>query len=168
MAAAAFALGLQGHRADAMGRLDEILTVDEVHPGAMLARARLKVIGNDLPGAITDVRRIVADDARNVTARLALVDFLIMHGDADLALGALREGVRAMPDEPRLASRLTDFLLKRGDKEAAMDVLRNLVRAAPVSLRALRLRAALDPSAPTDWNASQSAEPPKVRTTRGT
>ncbi|MDB5577980.1 MAG: hypothetical protein JWR80_3156 [Bradyrhizobium sp.] len=165
MAAAAFASGLQGHRADAMGRLDEILAVDEAHPGALLARARLKAIGKDLGGAITDVRRVVADDARNVTARLALVDFLISHGDADLALGALREGVRAMPDEPRLASRLTDVLLKRGDQAAAMDVLHNLVRAAPVSLRALRLRAALDPSAPTDWASSQPAATPEGRAT---
>lgn len=149
-AALAFATGLQGHQTDAMGRLDEILTVDEVHPGALLARSRLKAIEKDLAGAITDARRVVADDSQNVPARLALVDFLVMHGDLDLAKGALREGVRAMPGEPRLASRLVDFLIRRGNRAGALDVLRDLVRAAPVSLRAMRLRAALDPSAPKD------------------
>jgi len=160
LAAAAFATGLLGHRADAMGRLDAILATDEVHPGALLARARLKAVGRDVGGAITDARRVVADDARNVTARLALVDFLLMQGDVDLARNALREGVRAMPEEPRLAARLADILLKRGERAAAMDVARDLVRAAPVSLRALRLRATLDPSAPTDWATSRTAPTP--------
>jgi tetratricopeptide (TPR) repeat protein len=152
MAARAYAMGLLGHRLDAIARLDEILEIDAVHPGALLARARLKAIGKDVTGAITDVRRVVADDAHNVTARLALVDFLLMRGDVDLARSALRESVRALPEEPRLAARLAEFLQKSGDKEGALSVARNLVRAAPVSLRALRVRAALDPSAPTDWD----------------
>lgn len=163
LAAAAYASGLLGRRSDAMGRLDEILALDEAHPGALLARARLKAIGRDVAGAVNDARRVVTDDPRNVTARLALADFLIMHGDIDLARSELREGVRAMPGEPRLAARLADFLVKQGDRAGALDVARDLVRAAPVSLRALRLRAMLDPSAPSDWDVSRPATPLATR-----
>ena len=147
--AVAYATGLQGRRADAIGRLDEILRSDEAHPGALLARARLKAIGGDFSGAIADARRVIADDPRNVPARLSLVDFLVKRGDLDLALGGLREGIRTIPDEPRLASALAQFLLRRGDRTAALGVMRNLAIAAPVSLRALRLRSSWDPSAPS-------------------
>lgn len=146
-AAVAYAAGLQGRRADAIGRLDDILAVDEAHPGALLARARLEALGKNLTNAIADARRVVADDPRNVMARLSLVDFLLARGDAELALAALREGVRNRPDEPRLTSRLATMLRQRGDRSGAIDVMRALVRAAPVSLRAARLRESEDPTA---------------------
>jgi tetratricopeptide (TPR) repeat protein len=144
-AALAYAIALQRRRADGIGRLNEILSVDPAHPRALLARARLLASSGDLKGAISDARRVVSDDQRNVTARLALVDILIENGDADLAESSLREGVRAVPDDPRLASRLITILLGRGDQTRALDALRGLMRAAPVSLRALRLQATLDP-----------------------
>lgn len=147
-AAVAYADGLRGRRADAIGRLDEILEGDEAHPGALLARARLKAISNDLSGAIADARRVIADDPQNVAARLSLVDFLVERGDVDLALSGLREGISTLPDEPRLASALAELLIKRGDRSGAVNVMRDLAIAAPVSLRALRLRAKWDPSAP--------------------
>lgn len=145
-AAQAYALGLQGQLADAMRRLNDILAFDPVHPGALLARARLKRRQNDLTGAIADARRVVADDPRNVTARLVLVDTFFAHGDVDLGLGTLREGIRAVPEDVRLAARLANFLLAGGQKGDAIDVLRNLVRAAPTNLRASQLRASLDPA----------------------
>lgn len=147
-AALAFAAGLQGRSAYAMGILDEILSTDEGHPAALLARARLKAAGKDLTGAISDARQLVAEDPRNVAARLSLVDFLTMRKDGDLALSALREAVRTIPEDPRLAARLAKLFIGRGDRAAAADILRDLLRAAPVSLRALRLRAALDPTGP--------------------
>lgn len=162
-AAAAYATGLLGHRADTLGRLDTILAFDDTHPGALLARAQIKAMGKDMNGAVADARRVVADDPRNVTARLALVDFFVATGDRDLARAILREGVRAMPNDPRLAARLVADLSSTGERAAAADVLRDLVRAAPVSLRALRLRAALDPSAPKEPDILHlaSAQPAK-------
>lgn len=155
-AALAYGIGLQGHRSDAIGRLDEILAFDEAQPRALLARARLLAVGRELTGAITDARRVVSDDPRNVTARLALVDMLFAHGDSDLGESSLREGVRAMPDDPRLAARLAAMYDARGDRARAIDVMRDLARAAPVSLRALRLRKSVDPSAPDPGSLSAS------------
>ena len=144
-AAQAYAIGLRGQRADAMRRLDDILTFDPLHPSALLARARLRRRQNDLTGAIADARQVIADNPQDVTARLALADSFFAHGDVDLGLGTLREGVSAVPKDVRLASRLANFLLADRKQDEARDVLRNLVRAAPTSLRASRLRASLDP-----------------------
>ena len=146
----AYALILQGQFAKGVRQLDDVLAFDPTHPGALLARARLKRLQSDLSGAIADARQVIADDPQNVAARLVLVDSLFAHGDVDLGLDTLREGVRAVPDDVRMASRLTIFLLARGQKGEAMDVLRNLVRAAPTNLRAARLRASLDPAEATD------------------
>ena len=146
-AAQAYALGLQGQLGDAILRLDGILAFDPEHPGALLARARLKRRQNDLIGAIADARRVVADDPRNVTARLVLVDTFFAHGDVDLGVGTLREGVRAVPEDVRLASRLANFLITRGQKSEAIDVVQNLVRAAPTGLRTAQLSAIFDPGA---------------------
>lgn len=149
-AALAYAMGLQGRRGDAIGRLNEILDFDSDQPRALLARARLYGKSGQLTAAITDARQVVADDGQNATARLALVDALIAHGDTDLAATALREGVRAMPGDARLTARLAKTLIANGRRDAANDALRDLTRAAPTSLRAQRLRASIDPTAVPD------------------
>ena len=149
-AALAYAMGLQGHRSDAIGRLDDIIAFDPAQPRALLARARLSMANGQLTGAITDARKVVAGDPHNATARLALVNMLLAHGDADLAAVALREGVRAMPDDVRLTARLAKTLMASGRADAAKEALRDLTRAAPTSLRAERLRASLDPTAVPD------------------
>jgi tetratricopeptide (TPR) repeat protein len=155
-AAQAYALGMQGQLAEAMRRLNDVIAFDPVHPGALLGRARLKRLQNDVTGAIADARQVVADDARNVTARLVLVDLFFARGDVDLGLATLREGVSAVPDDVRLAARLTNFLLANGQKREANDVLRNLVRASPTSLRASQLRTSLAPGEAKDPQASVS------------
>ena len=145
--ARAYAIALQGHRADALARLSEILEFDDTQPRALLARARVRAADRDFDAAIADARAAASQDPKNATARLALVDILFAHGDGDLGESALREAVRAMPEDVRLASRLAQFLLKRGQRDRAVEVLRDLTRANPVSLRAIRLRQSLDPSA---------------------
>ena len=161
-AAQAYALGLEGRLQQAIQQLDQILAVDAMHPGALIARARLKQRLRDPVGAIADARSVVADDPRNVTARLVLADSFLAKGDVDLALATLREGVTTVPEDTRLASKLADLLLARGKKGAALDVLRNSVRASPMNLRAWRLLASLDPTVKVpQWKAGNPVEQSK-------
>jgi Tfp pilus assembly protein PilF len=146
-AALAYADGLMGHRTTAIARLSEILQFDQFQPRALLARSRLRMADKDVSGAIEDARSAVAEDPKNASARLALADALFAQGDATLGENALREGARAMPDDVRIAARLANYLVTRGQRDLANEVLRNLMRASPVSLRALRLRQAFDPTA---------------------
>lgn len=146
-AAQAYAQGLQGQAQEAIRLLNDIVAFDAVHPGALIARARLERRQNNVTGAIADARRVVADDPRNVTARLVLADSFVSHGDIDLATATLWEGVRAVPEDTRLASRLANLFLAHGQKDQALDVTRYLVRAAPMSPRALRLRASFNATA---------------------
>ena len=147
-AAFALAVGLEGRRADALGRLDQILAVDPSQPRALLARARLLgTTASNWNAAVSDVRRVVADDPRNVTARLMLAELLLGRKDQELGESILREGARITPDEPRIAARLAKLLIDRGQKDEAAQVLRDLTLAAPASLRAQRLRASIDPTA---------------------
>lgn len=158
-AAFALAVGLQGRRADALGRLDQILAVDPSQPRALLARARLLgTTASNRNAAVSDARRVVADDPRNVTARLMLAELLLGGQDQELGESILREGIRITPDEPRIAARLAGLLMDRGQKDDAVQVVRDLTLATPASLRALRLRASIDPTAP-----DPSAPPPLAR-----
>jgi tetratricopeptide (TPR) repeat protein len=148
--ALAYATGLAGHRATAIALLSDILEFDQFQPRALLARARVRLADKDIPGAIEDARSAVAQEPKSASARLILADALFAQGDESLGEDALREGVRAMPDDIRISGRLANFLVSKGQRDLANDVLRDLTRASPVSLRALRLRQTLDPAAMPD------------------
>ena len=149
-AAFAYAIGLQGKRAEAMSRLNAIIAFDPNNPRALIARARFLAKDGKAAEAITDARTVVTGDPQNATARLTLADVLTARGDKDLALVALREGVRAIPDDTRLNARLARTLIANGRRDAANDALRDMSRAAPNNLRAQRLRLSIDPTAVPD------------------
>ncbi|MBU3077181.1 tetratricopeptide repeat protein [Sphingomonas quercus] len=140
-AAYAAALALRGATGQAGAMLDEILARDPGQPRALLARARLAAARRDFRAAVADGRRVVADDARNATARILLAGWLRGLGEEDLALSQLREGARAAPDNVRMAESLVKALIERGDKAGATDALENLARAARNSTGAARLQA---------------------------
>ncbi|QQV78058.1 tetratricopeptide repeat protein [Sphingomonas aliaeris] len=146
-AAYAYAVGLQGRRADAMSRLNEIIAFDPNNPRALIARARFLAKDGKATEAITDARTVVTGDPQNATARLTLANVLTARGDLDLALAALREGVRANPGDTRLNARLARTLIGTGRRDAANDALRDMTRAVPNNLRARRLRLSIDPTA---------------------
>lgn len=137
--ALAYAIGLRGNRSEALHQLDDILEFDSAQPQALMARARLRGADNRFVDAISDARLAVANNPKAATARLVLVELLFKKGDSDLAVAALREGVRANPTEPRLAARLAQVLAGRGDRQQATEVLEALRIADPVSPRAARM-----------------------------
>lgn len=148
-AALAYALGLTGHREQAIAQLDAVL--DEDHdpnqPWALLTRARLLATSRDYRNAVRDARLLVANDRNNATAQLALVDILRASGAADLSDSALREGLRAIPTSTRLAARLAATLSSHGDRDQAGQVALDLFRAASMDLRARNLLQTYNPSA---------------------
>lgn len=140
-AALAYAIGVTGHLSQAMAQLNAILdgAHDPNQPWALLARARLLAASHDYINAVRDARLLVVNDRDNATARLTLVDILRASGSADLSDSALREGLRAIPDSVRLASRLAVVLTAKGNTVGAIEVARNLARVAPMDQRARQL-----------------------------
>jgi tetratricopeptide (TPR) repeat protein len=140
-AALAYAVGLKGHTAEAMARLNAILdeAADSNQPFALLARARLLAASHAYENALRDARLLVVNDPKNVSARLALADILQASGQTDLGESALREGIRAIPEDTRIAGRLAAMLAARGDKAQAAAVVRDLIRIVPMDQRANRL-----------------------------
>lgn len=134
-AAYAFATGLRGDRARARAQLDAILAVDPAQPRALLARARL---GGDRREALQDVRRIVAEDEKNVAARLALVSLLLQQRDTLLAERILRDGMAVEGGDVRIATQLVRLLRSQGRQESAENVLAEFRRGNPMSLRVAR------------------------------
>jgi len=118
-AAFAYAIGVDGHRADGLAQLGAILDADPNQPWALLARARLLGAAHDYRNAIRDARLLVANDRDNATAHLALADIMKASGSPDLSESALREGIRAIPGSTRLAARLAEVLAARGQAEQA-------------------------------------------------
>jgi len=141
LSAHAYAIGLKGRRGDATSKLNDILNVDPSQPRALLARARLEALAHDYRSAVTDARRILADDSQNVVARLALFQILIDSGSSDLAEIALREGVHGSQGDPRLVAALATFLKQRGKGDQVPSLMKDLGRASPINLRVWKLMA---------------------------
>lgn len=140
-AALAYALGMTGHRPQAMAQLNAILDDDHDpnQPWALLARARLQASSRDYLHAVRDARLLVANDSGNPTAHLALADILRASGSADLSESALREGLRAIPTSTRLAARLAAVMSAHGDKAQAAQIALDLFRTAAMDQRARKL-----------------------------
>lgn len=157
-AALAHALLLQGKRAEANAIVGRILEADPSQPRALLVRSRLAAAAGNREAAISDARKVIADDRENSTARLLLAEILSARGDTGLAFGALREGLQARPKDTRLATRLATMLIQRGQKSEAANVMRDLALAAPVSLRVEQVRGRICPQT----QIPRCADPVKV------
>lgn len=136
----ALAAGLSGDRDGALAALDAVLEDDPSNPRALLGRARLQRAARRPAPALADARRVVADDAANVAARLLVADILMARGDDLLAQDQLREGLRSAPGDARLAARLAASLTASGRRDAAADALREATATAPLDLRVRRVR----------------------------
>ena len=136
-AARAEAMLLSGRTREGTALLDAVLAFDAGHPAALAARSRLAFAQGRRQPAIADARQLVGDNPRNASARLLLSDTLFAGGDPELGLLALREAVRTVPDNVRLASRLAERLGPAGDGQ---DVMRDLTTKASVSLSAWSAR----------------------------
>ena len=138
-AAYAFGVGLSGSGREGLAQLDAILSVDPRQPRALLARARLRGLMGNAGGALSDARQVVADDPGNMTARIALTDILLQKQEAVLAMGNLREAIRARPETVRPVARLAEILSRSGRRDELVALLQDLIRNAPLNLRARRL-----------------------------
>ena len=139
LASLGYALSLRGKQADARKILQDVLQRDAGQPLALLSRARLRLGQGDLPGALADSRKVVADNPLNPTARLLLSTILLRQREDILAENSLREGLRANPEGIRLATQLASILAHSGRQSEAQSVVRDFGRAAPISPRALQL-----------------------------
>lgn len=140
-AALAYARGMSGDRAAADAGLAAVLAADPNNPWALLARGRLRAAAGDGRGALEDLRRAVAQDGANVAARQTLADVLFRSGEPLLAETALRDGMKAADDDPRLAATLARLQIAQGRRDKAAVTIAEFVRAHPLSRRAALLRA---------------------------
>ena len=139
LASLAYAWGLQGRSGEARKLLEDVLAADDGQPVALLTRARLRLADDDLPNALADARKAVANNPLSQTARLVLCTILLRQKENRLAESALREGLRAIPEGIRLAALLASILAQSGRQSEAQSVVREFARATPVSPRARQL-----------------------------
>jgi putative PEP-CTERM system TPR-repeat lipoprotein len=125
-------LAIQGKLDAARAAFEEAITAKGDFAPALLGMARLKVAGNDVPGARTIVDGILAKDAKNANAWLFKADLLRAEGKYAEAVAAYEKGIEINPRaltahaalimihlrdrKPDLAARQLDAMQKAGPK----------------------------------------------------
>jgi putative PEP-CTERM system TPR-repeat lipoprotein len=97
-----------------------------LEPGAPLTRlldARIKLARHDLPDAINELERVVADVPNFVEARTLLGAALYSHGDLEQAQEQLERALQQAPANPQARALLAAVQLKLNEPQAALNVL---------------------------------------------
>jgi tetratricopeptide (TPR) repeat protein len=127
---AAIAL-MQKREADAHKLVDEVLKANPRDNDALQMRGELSLAHGDSTGAIADLRAVLRDQPRSVSANGLLARALFEHGDVGLAEEPLRTAVAIAPNDVQVQLMLSQVLLRLQRPEQAVTVLEEAVRRVP-------------------------------------
>ncbi len=135
LATAAQAWVVQGNAKRAGEVVDRALAVDPKSAPALVMKARLVGMANDIPTALAILDKLLAEQPGNDEAWSLKGDFLLRApGGRAAAMDAFGKALRARPDQVYAHSVLLALHLVQGDLEAAKKQFAALARVAPKSL----------------------------------
>jgi len=123
-------LAMQGKIDAARTTFEEAVAAKGDHAPALLGLARLKVAGNDLPGARAMIDDILAKDAKNANAWLFKADLLRAEGKNADAVAAYEKGIEINPRALTAHAALIMIHLRDRKPELATKQLEAMQKAA--------------------------------------
>ncbi len=126
--------GEQGRTAAAEDVYERALQALGHAPDVRVARARFLIATGRADQGVAELRDVLAKAPRELSARVALVDHLLGHGQADAALQEAKAATEALPGSVAAYSLLARVHRARGEWETFLVALRHIVeRLAPDS-----------------------------------
>jgi tetratricopeptide (TPR) repeat protein len=95
-------------------------------PDVLLPAAELAQMRGDLPAARRHLQKLLDREPRNVFLYRSLSDVALRSGRTDEAADWLRQGLKALPDDPNLLHPLLELLLQGRQLDEAAEVIRVL------------------------------------------
>lgn len=121
----------QGKNEQANRELSAALAAQPDHAPALLAKARLKATGGDLPGALAVVDGVLATNPKDHDALLLAGSLLAAKADAQGALARYRQAVDARPDSLVAHSAVVSTLFQMRNPEEAAQQIEAMKKIAP-------------------------------------
>ena len=123
---------MQGARDRAQTAIDRALQLSPKFVPALITRARLKVAGGDVDGALQGLQEVIALAPGNVSAWLLRADLLLKgKGDLEGAATAYNGALRIKPDLPQAHSALIQMQFQKRDVPAATAQYEAMKKALP-------------------------------------
>ena len=124
----------RGEREQAVGLLEGVLEENPRNADALFVRATQAVTENRPDDAIADFRLLIRDDPEVIVNHLGIARAYLLKGQNTLAEEALRDAVKAEPNNLESRVQLAQFLARNGKTEAADDLIRSVIVRAPESI----------------------------------
>lgn len=148
------AMAIQANDVD-RGRdlLETILSDNPRTAEALLVRGTLAIAENRADDAIADFRLLIRDDPEVIGYHLGIAQAFLLKGQSTLAEQALRDAVKADPNNLKARVDLSQFLARNGKPDAADDLIRSVIARVPDSViaRDTAVRIAITRA---DWSAA--------------
>jgi len=143
----------EGRREEGVALLEEVLAENSRDAGALRARGSLALREGRPDDAIVDFRVLLRDDPESVANHLGLAQAHMMKGETTLGEEALRNAVRAEPNNLDTRVQLARFLARSGQVDPADDLIATVLVREPghVAAREAAFRIA---ASRTDWPAA--------------
>jgi tetratricopeptide (TPR) repeat protein len=109
---------LRGDKQGAFTQLADILKADSKNQSALLMRAAMKLSDAKLDEAIADARAALSDTPTSAPALAILAKAYMASNEQELAIGALRNLARVVPDNADVRMQLAGLLVTRAPDEA--------------------------------------------------
>ncbi len=123
---------MQGARDRAQTAIDRALTLSPKFVPALITRARLKVAGGDVDGALQGLQEVIALAPGNFTAWMLRADLLLQaKRDLDGAAASYNAALRIRPDLVQAHSALIQMQLQKRDLPAATTQYEAMKKALP-------------------------------------
>ena len=117
--------------------IENILSKDEKNISALLMRANRNIAKTKLDAAITDLREVLNEQPRSISALLMLSKAHELGGSIELADERLAVAVKASKYTPNIGLQYVRFLSSRGFSERAEDVTQQILSRNPRNIPTL-------------------------------
>ncbi len=123
-----------GERDKGAALVESVLSENPRSADALLVRATLSTAENRPDDAIADFRLLIRDDPEVIAYHLGIAQAYLVKGQATLAEQAMRDAVKAEPNNLKARVDLSQFLARNGKPDAADDLIRSVIVRAPDSV----------------------------------
>ncbi|MDX3883578.1 MAG: tetratricopeptide repeat protein [Sphingomonas sp.] len=132
-----------GQREDALRRANAVLAFDATNSHALLLRARIRMAGKDLDGALADARLLQRDNPDLASTPIVLAEIYGLRQQDGLATGTFERALQDFPGNVDVLAAYVNYLISSNRRSQAMQVAETFTGRNPDLVPGWKIRADL-------------------------